>query len=188
MTRREILLAAAQIISQKGYHATSMSDIANAVNLQKASLYHHVNSKQEILLSILDEALDLVFTKISMILKEPIPVDEKLRLAVRTYLGTLINQHDLAAVLILEHRSLCEEFRSRHFPRRDRFEKLWRELLRMGGDEEIFLIDDTHMAARALLGSMNWVVTWYRQDGELSIDEISDQFADLYLNGILNRS
>ena len=188
MTRNEILLAAAQIISQKGYHATSMSDIAKAVNLQKASLYHHVNSKQEILLSLLDEALDLVFTKIRVILDEPIAVDEKLRLAIHTYLQTLIDQHDLAAVLLLEHRSLNEEFRIRHFPRRDRFEELWRKLLRMGVEEGIFIIDDVHMATRALLGLMNWVVTWYRQDGELSIDEISNQYADLFLYGILSRS
>jgi AcrR family transcriptional regulator len=60
MTRDEILLAAAQIFSQKGFHATSMQDIAQAVNLQKASLYHHVTSKQEILVEVLDRALDLL--------------------------------------------------------------------------------------------------------------------------------
>ena len=54
MTREEILEAAAQIFSQKGYHAASMQDIASLVNLQKASLYHHVSSKQEILLALLD--------------------------------------------------------------------------------------------------------------------------------------
>ena len=52
MTREEILEAAAQIFSQKGYHGTSMQDIAEAVNLQKASLYHHISSKQELLLAL----------------------------------------------------------------------------------------------------------------------------------------
>ncbi|MGB9586500.1 MAG: TetR/AcrR family transcriptional regulator, partial [Anaerolineales bacterium] len=60
MTRDDILDAAAQIFRQKGYHAASMQDIANAVQLQKASLYYHVNSKQEILLMILDRALDIL--------------------------------------------------------------------------------------------------------------------------------
>ncbi len=187
MTRKSILEAAAQIISQKGYHATSMNDIANAVKLQKASLYHHVHSKQDILLSLLDEALNLVFSRISAVLAEPIPVDEKLRLAIRTYLRTLTEQHDLAAVLLLEHRSLDAELRSSHFPRRDRFEQLWRDLLKMGIDDGIFSVEDIHMATRALLGLMNWVVTWYREDGALSIDEISHQYADLLLNGILIR-
>lgn len=61
MTREDILEAAAQIFRQKGFHGASMSDIAKAVNLQKASLYHHVSSKQEILLEILDRALQLLW-------------------------------------------------------------------------------------------------------------------------------
>ena len=187
MTRRDILTAAAQIISQKGYHATSMSDIAAAVNLQKASLYHHVSSKQEILLSLLDEALELVCSRVSAVVLEPMPLPQKLRSAIKTYLRTLTEKHDLAAVLLLEHRSLNEEFRIQHFPRRDRFELLWRDLLMSGAMEGIFEIEDIHMAARALLGLMNWVFTWYREDGALSIDEISDQYADLFLNGILIR-
>ena len=60
MTRDEILDAAAQIFRVKGFHASSMQDIAQAVNLQKASLYHHVSSKQEILLALLDRAIDLL--------------------------------------------------------------------------------------------------------------------------------
>lgn len=187
MTRKGILLAAAQIISQKGYHATSMNEIANAVNLQKASLYHHVHSKQEILLSLLDEALDLVFNRIDEVINNQIPVDQKLRLAIQTYLSTLTEQRDLAAVLLLEHRSLNMELRNRHFPRRDRFEQLWRDLLRMGVEEGIFHIEDIHMTARALLGLMNWVLTWYNEDGALNISEISNQYADLVLNGILGR-
>ena len=60
MTRDEILDAAVQIFSQKGFHATSMQEIADAVKLQKSSLYHHVPSKQDILRTILDHALDLL--------------------------------------------------------------------------------------------------------------------------------
>lgn len=64
MTREEILEAAVFIFSQKGFHATSMQDIAEAVNLQKSSLYHHVSSKQEILVELLDQALDLLIDQI----------------------------------------------------------------------------------------------------------------------------
>jgi AcrR family transcriptional regulator len=187
MTRKKILEAAAKIFSQKGYHATSMNDIASAVNLQKASLYHHVNSKQEILLSLLDEALDLVISKISAVIALPVPAEEKLRLAMCTYLKTLSEQHNLSAILLLEHRSLNPDLHSRHLPRRDRFEQLWRDLLQSGIDEGVFNYQDVPLATRALLGVMNWVVTWYREGGDLSISEISDQYADLILNGIMIR-
>jgi len=60
VTRDDILDAAAQVFRQKGFHGASMSDIAEAVSLQKASLYHHVSSKQEILLALLDRALDML--------------------------------------------------------------------------------------------------------------------------------
>jgi AcrR family transcriptional regulator len=185
MTREKILEAAAQIFSHKGYHATSMSDIAGAVNLQKASLYHHVKSKQEILLSLLDEALDIVSEKIGVVIEKPVPADEKLRLAMCTYLKTLTEQRDLAAILLLEHRSLSPDLHKRHIPRRDRFEQLWRELLQSGVNEGLFKLHDVAVATRGLLGVMNWVVTWFREEGSLTISEISNQYSELILRGIL---
>jgi AcrR family transcriptional regulator len=187
MTRDEILEAAAQIFSQKGYHATSMSDIAGAVNLQKASLYHHINSKQEILLSLLDEALDLLTGRMNQVLFQPVPADQKLKIAMETYLTTLADQRDLAAILLLEHRSLNPDLRVQHLPRRDRFESLWRDLIQMGVDEGKFICKDVPMTTRALLGVMNWAITWYRSDGPLSIADIAGQYAELILNGLLIR-
>jgi len=187
MTRKKILAAAAQIFSEKGYHATSMSDIAGAVNLQKASLYHHVDSKQEILLSLLDEALDLVIGRVSDVLAQPICANEKLHLAMDTYLQTLAERRSLAAILLLEHRSLKPELQVQHQPRRDRFEQLWRSLIQVGVDEGIFVCADVPMATRALLGIMNWAITWYRSNGSLSITEIASLNAEMILMGLMVR-
>jgi len=184
MNRDQILESAAQIIRQKGYHAASMQDIADAVNLQKASLYHHFSGKQEILLSLLDQALDLMIERVSAVLARDIPADEKLRQAMRVYLGSLEEHADLAAVLLLEHRSLDPEYHERHIPRRDRFERLWRELIQEGVESGIFHDTDVSMTARALLGVMNWTITWYRPDGLLSIGQISDHFAAIFLDGL----
>ena len=79
MTRDEILEAAAQIFREKGFHAASMQDIAEAVNLQKASLYYHVTSKQEILLDLLDRALDLLIQIIEPVTCSALPPDQKVR-------------------------------------------------------------------------------------------------------------
>jgi AcrR family transcriptional regulator len=184
MTRDQILESAAQIIRQKGYHAASMQDIAEAVNLQKASLYHHFSGKQEILLSLLDQALDLLSERIAEVLTRKIPADEKLRQAMSVYLESLAEYADLAAVLLLEHRSLDPEYHDRHIPRRDRFERLWRDLIQEGVESKIFINTDPSMTARALLGVMNWTITWYRPDGLLPIGKISDNFATLFLDGL----
>jgi AcrR family transcriptional regulator len=187
MTRDEILEAAAQIFSQKGFHAASMQDIAQAVHLKKASLYHHVNNKQEILVAILDQALDLLIERMSEVMARPLSPDEKLRQAMKSYLQTMLEHRELASVLLLEHRSLDPELHARHVPRRDRFERLWRELIQEGLDQSIFCYVDTELAARALLGVMNWTITWYRPDGILSPEAVAAQFANLFLSGLLTR-
>lgn len=188
MTRDEILVAAAQIFSQKGFHATSMQDIAQAVRLQKASLYHHVSSKQEILVDVLNQALDLLIERMQAVMAQPLAPDEKLRQAMRVYLTTLLEHRDLAAVLLLEHRNLNPELHARHIPRRDRFEQLWRDLIQQGLDSGVFSCADPAMASRALLGVMNWTITWYRPGGACMPEEVAAQFSDLFLLGLLGRA
>ena len=116
MTREDILEAAAQVFRQKGFHGASMANIADAVNLQKASLYHHVSSKQEILLELLDRALELLLERISPIAGQSVPADERLRQMIREYLQILAENTDLSAVLLFEHRSLESKQHARHVP------------------------------------------------------------------------
>jgi AcrR family transcriptional regulator len=185
MTRETILEAAAQVFRQKGFHGASMQDIAEAVNLQKASLYHHVSSKQEILLALLDRALELLLVRISAIKDQPIPADQKLGEMIRTYLQILAENTDLSAVLLFEHRSLERKQHARHVPNRDKFEALWRDVLVEGVTAKLFQCDDPALTARAILGILNWTITWYRPNGELTIVQIADQYSNLLLNGLL---
>jgi AcrR family transcriptional regulator len=145
MTRDDILDAAAQVFRQKGFHGASMSAIAGAVNLQKASLYHHVTSKQEILLALLDRALGMVTDHIAGITSQDIPVDEKLRQMIRAYLSALAENADLATVLLFEHRSLDKKNHARHVPQRDKFEGLWRDVLNEGMRAKTFDCKDADM-------------------------------------------
>src|SRR5919106_2475502 len=158
MTREDILEAAAQVFRQKGFHGASMADIAGAVRLQKASLYHHVSSKQEILLALLDRALELLLERISAITSQDIPADQKLQEMVRAYLQILSENTDLSAVLLFEHRSLERKQHARHVPHRDRFEALWQDVLEEGVASQIFVCDDPALATRAILGILNWTI------------------------------
>jgi AcrR family transcriptional regulator len=187
VTREDILDAAAQVFRQKGFHGASMSDIAASVNVQKASLYHHVSSKQEILLALLDRALIMLTDHIAAIAAQDIPADQKLRLMIHAYLSALAENADLTAVLLFEHRSLDKKSQARHVPQRDKFEEIWRNVFNEGAREKIFNCKDTDMAVRALMGVMNWTLTWYRPEGEKSIEEISNQYADLFFKGLLRK-
>jgi AcrR family transcriptional regulator len=188
MTKERILEAAAQIFSEKGFHAASMQDIARSVNLQKASLYHHVSSKQEILLELLDRALDILIGQIEVVKSQDGSPEDKLHQAMQVYLQTLTDQRGLAAVLLFEHRSLDDDLKSRHLPRRDRFEALWRDLIQDGVEIGTFACEDPAQATRALLGTMNWTLTWYRSNGPFTAQEIADQYTGLFLNGLLTRT
>ena len=187
MTREDILEAAAQVFRKKGFHGASMADIADSVKLQKASLYHHVASKQEILLELLERALATLTDEISRVSQQALPADLKLRLMIRAYLQALAEYPDLSAVLLFEHRSLDKKNHARHVPYRDRFEGLWRDVVNEGKRAKVFDCPDTGLAVRALMGIMNWTLTWYRPDGALSITKIADEYADLFLNGLMKQ-
>ncbi len=184
MTREGILEAAARIFSEKGFDATSMQDIAEAVHLQKASLYHHFSSKQEILLDILDRALDLINTRLEGVLSNSLSPDEQLRKAMVCYLETIAENQNLSAVLLLELRSLDPELKALHASRREKFENLWKDLITAGRQRGVFQDIDSSLTGRAILGVMNWTVTWYRRDGPRSAEEIANLYADLLLHGL----
>jgi AcrR family transcriptional regulator len=184
MQRSDIIQAAAQIFRQKGYHAASMQDIADAVGLQKASLYHHVDSKQDILLAILYQVLDLLIEDLEQVVESDLSPDEKLRRAMHVYVQRLTKESDLASVLLFDYRSLDPSLRSRQNARRDAYENLWRQIVRQGIDEGSFRIVDEAVTVFALLGLQNWTITWFRKNGRLSADTLADRFSDLILDGL----
>ncbi len=187
MSKEQILEAAAQIFSKKGYHATSMQDIADSVELKKASLYHHFPKKQVILLTLLDLALDLVIEQVTVAIDSEAPSPQKLRMAMRIYIDILAEHGDLSSVLLLEYRSLEPSLYDQHVKQRDEFERIWRELIQDGVDAGFYDCPDPALAARTLLGLLNWTIMWYHPQGSLSPTAIADQYADLLLNGLLIR-
>lgn len=187
MTRDEILEAAAQIFREKGYHATSMQDIAKAVDLRKASLYHHISSKQEILVDLLDKALDILILNMVDVVGQDIPADEKFKLAMRSYFDALAENIELASVLLLEHRSLGSEMRQEHVSRRDKYEAYWLKIIEEGIDQGVFKCQEPAMAVKAILGVANWTIMWFSPEGRLSATEIADLSVSLILNGLFER-
>ena len=188
MSRENILQAAALIFQQKGYHATSMQDIANAVDLKKGSLYHYVDSKQEILFALLNEALELILERLEFVADQQIPPEQKIRQITRAYFSFLAENPSLSSVLLLEYRSLEEEYKKLHIPRRDQVDQIWLQCIEEGASQGVFHELEPGLVSKALLGVLNWTITWYREDGPLSAEEIADQFADLFLVGLLARN
>ena len=187
MTKQDILEASAQIFSEKGYHASSMEDIAKGVGLKKASLYHHVDSKQEILVELLDQSLEMLISRVEEVTSLDLPYEEKFKRAISAYMDALIENRELSSVLLLEHRSLDKKQLKRHVPRRDKLEGIFRGIIEEGIKEGVFSKSDPRISVKAIMGVANWLIMWFRKDGALSKEEISSMISDLVLNGLLSR-
>jgi AcrR family transcriptional regulator len=185
VSREHIIDAAIILFREHGYHGTSMRDIARAVGIKKASLYHHFESKQELLLTILDTGLERLIAPLEEILAAKMPPEAKLRAAIHHHASLIANYPGAAALFLYEDRALDEAYRARYVARRDEFESLFRQILQEGVHSGSFRQTDLAMSTQALLGMVNWMTRWYRPQGRLSVEEIADSFADLFLCGQL---
>jgi TetR/AcrR family transcriptional regulator, cholesterol catabolism regulator len=187
VSRDEIIEAAIRLFNINGYHATSMQDIAKAVCIKKPSLYHHFDSKEAILLSILDTGMEWLITEVDAIVESEMDCVAKLRAAVHAHATMIARNPEGAAVFLREDRGLGDGYLSQYVSRRDHFERVIRNIVKQGINEGVFRQTDTTISVNALLGTVNWMTRWYRPDGRLSPVEIADQFADLFLFGLLQK-
>lgn len=203
--RDDIIRAAAAVLQRNGYEAATMKDIAATVNLTAASLYHHFRNKDALLLAVLELGLEAVTREIEPIACADQPSDEKLRAMIHAHVVALTENTAVGAAMVFEIRSLMhvkappksaspgdrEAFqafvdrRSAFFAGRDRFEELFRAVVREGIERGMFRPLDVPIFVKALLGAHNWVGVWYRSDGRLSGAQIADRIADTMLRGVL---
>ncbi len=180
----EIFDAAASLFTEKGFHATSMQDIADAVGIRKGSLYYHISGKEELLFQISHAAISAITEQLEDIATAPLSPSQKLRLAVENHVETLCDKLDLMSVFLKESHTLTAEQQAQIFTYRRRYEELMREILQQGIAAGEFRPLDVSATSNGLLGMLNWMIYWYRPDGRLAPDEIADVFADFALNGV----
>lgn len=187
VSRDEIIDAAIQLFNRNGYHATSMRDIARAVNIQKPSLYHHFDSKEAILLCILETGMDRLIHDLESIADSPLGCVEKLHAAIHAHADRIAANPEGAAVFLREDRGLGDTYLRHYLGKRDQFESCFRRIMVEGIEAGVFRKADLTITVNGLLGMVNWMTRWYRPEGRLSAAEIADQFADLVINGLIIR-
>lgn len=195
---QDIIIAAADVLQRCGYETTTMKDIAAAVNLTAASLYHHFSSKDSLLLAVLEAGLEFVLHQIEPIALDGLPPEVKLRQMIHAHIEGLTQNTAVGAAMVFEMQSLMtlKDFSSRSnqaellerrntfFERRDHFENLFRHVITEGIAQEMFLPVDVPLFVKALLGAHNWVGVWYRPSGRLGGAEIADVMADTFLRAL----
>ncbi|HCS19758.1 MAG TPA: TetR family transcriptional regulator [Bacteroidetes bacterium] len=184
-TRKEqIVHVAAELFSQRGYPATSMRDIAEKMEMEAASLYNHIASKEEILFTICFSLADQFISAIDEVNDIYFNGEEKLRMAVKNHVKILTDKLPEAQVFLREWRHLNEENLSRFIALRDRYEKGIETILQTGMDENVFQVVDKKFATLNILSSVNWIVEWYKPDGKMSAAEVADKLCAFMLTGL----
>src|SRR6266478_1807787 len=174
-TRRdELTRQAARLFALKGYHGTSIGDLADAMGVQKGSLYAHINSKQDLLYETMAEGARAFHAGLDAIPDEE-PATEKIRLALRSHLRVVADQLDVATVFVQEWRYLEGERRDEIVAERRRYEERIRALFIEGRELSELRADlDESVAALLLLSAANWAYTWLQAGRDT--DELADRF------------
>lgn len=191
--RQAIEDVASDLFREHGYAATSIRDIARALSVQGASLYAHVESKEDVLWAIVDRAASRFEAaaegaEVEAAARRPGDPAEAIAALVRGHVEVLTGDVDEAGVFVSEWRALGPERRSGILTRRDAYEARFRRHIQDGIALGTFAITDPAIAASALLSAINGVASWYDPDGRLPAARIADHLVDLSLRMLSSES
>ena len=180
--REELTRTAARLFADRGYHGTSLADLAEALGIQKASLYHHIDSKEDLLWEVARAGAASFHAALDAV-PEGLPATEKIRLALRAHLRIVAEQLDVATVFVREWRYLEGERLDEIVAERRRYEERIRDLFREGRELSELRADlDVATAALLFLSAANWAYTWLRAGADT--DALADRFFSVLLDGM----
>src|SRR6476469_4912558 len=187
--RREIEDAASSLFHAHGYSGTSVRDIARAVDIQGASLYAHVASKQEVLWSIVERTATRFETAAEAVeAADPgaavFGPGVYLISLVRAHVGVVTDDIERASVFVHEWRALDRGRRNDIARRRDAYEARFRAVIAQGIESGDFAPVDPVTTTAYILTALNVLVAWYKPSGRLSSRAVADAFADLSLRAV----
>jgi TetR/AcrR family transcriptional regulator, cholesterol catabolism regulator len=185
--RQEILRAAARLFQQQGYDATSMNDVAASLKLSKGGLYHHFQSKDEILFDLMSHAMDITEQRVIAPAKQIPDPEERLRTVIRRHIAVVLSERDREITVMLhENHPLSPTLRKRINARKKDYihfiENLIAEVQRARGSRGSVT---PRAAAFALLGMINWIYQWYHPNGSLQEASLAEQYTEIFFQGAM---
>ena len=189
-SRQEILRTAARLFQQRGYDATSMNDVAAALKLSKGGLYHHFQSKDEILYEIMNHAMEITQDRVLNPVRGIADPEERLRALIRLHIEVVLSPRDREITVMLhENHPLPAALRKRINARKKEYihflENLMAEVQKQTQQSRPAKGKVTPRAAAfALLGMVNWIYQWHKPEGSLQAQNLVPQFTDLIFGGI----
>ena len=183
----QIYEAAARVFCEHGFGQSSMSDVAAAVDMTKAGIYHHIASKDELLFGIMSYGMDIFEERVLDRVENISDPLERLRATIRGHLLLVTRDRTKEVTVVLnEAHALHGDYRSRINRRKRRYVRFLNETLRELQRKRLVREIEPRVATFALLGMINWTYHWYTANGRLRDTEVAEAYIDLFLGGLLN--
>ncbi|GLQ35321.1 TetR family transcriptional regulator [Amylibacter marinus] len=183
-TAERILREALPLIAQRGYSAVSMRMIAGAVGVNVGAIYNHFANKQQILVRLMSDHMDGLQGSWDALDASDLNPAEQLEQFVRYHIGYNIVRGDDVFISFMELRSLEPRSHRLIEGKRRAYEDVVRKIIRDGEESGIFDVEDAHVAAMSVLGSLIGVNTWYRAKGRLTQAQIEDFYVAMTLRSV----
>jgi TetR/AcrR family transcriptional regulator, cholesterol catabolism regulator len=181
----QVRAAALRLFKEKGYHATSMRDIAEAVGINKGSLYSYIKSKEDLLIPVFERAQGVLLRQIEEISADTAASPtERLKRAIHAHVTAVAENLDVLTVYLSEWRQLATESLATNRYQRERYAAMFHQILRDGVDAGEFRPMDTRIVMLGMIGMCNYLFRWYRDDGRLIPAQIADELIDMVMRGV----
>jgi TetR/AcrR family transcriptional regulator, cholesterol catabolism regulator len=180
----ELHRVATELFRERGFHATSMQDLAEALGLNRGSIYHYIAAKDDLLWTIVSDALDRLEGCVRPELDGEGSGEARVRRAIAAHLHFAASNLNELSLLQIELRSLPPERRRALVERRDAYEGHWRRAIADGIVDGSFRPLDVRLAGFMVLSTCNWFTQWYRPDGPLTVEALAGTLADLLIGGL----
>jgi len=176
--KASIIKAAAKVFSKKGYHETTVEEIAREIRHTKGSIYYYVKRKQDLLFECHDLAMTMLLDSLDRILASGLAPGLMLKEAIRNHIRILAGELHLLTVALGSDYLLEDKYARVIFQKRDAYETRIRNIIREGMNQGVFRPVQQKLAAFVILGAANWIPRWYSEQGPLPIEEIANFWAD----------
>ena len=184
--RQAIIRAAATAFNREGFHNTSMDDLAAALNTSKPTLYQFFENKQKLLYACHQHAMDHGEEALALAHRDGRTGREKLAIFCRRYMNGVMDDFGSCAVLT-DVDALLGDDRVAAIDRRTRISAATRRLIDEGVKDRSFALVDSKLASLFVLSVVNWILIWYRPDGDRTRDEIVEAFIAMIESGLTPR-
>ncbi|ARS35909.1 TetR/AcrR family transcriptional regulator [Pontibacter actiniarum] len=185
--KEQIEKTATALFKSKGFSATSMRDLANALGIEAASIYSHIKSKEEILQRVCFNMAQEFFEAIDAAEATEASATDRLKRAIAAHVQVLTQNTEASAVFLHEWRHLSEPMHGTYLALRDKYEARFREIIRSGISSGEFTVPDEKFAALTILSGLNWIHTWYKPEGKMTPAEIAENLTEMLLNGLTTK-